>query len=334
MRIGVITSIEPLGQGLHRVLARGLTTALISMGHSVERVLLPFTGRRDVLEQIWAFRAMHVGETFDRIVTLRPPAHLIVHPHKVVWLSEHPGYGDGPGFAAIERRVAAADRTALLDAERVFTTSAAARTHWHERTGVQGALLHPPCPEALGTGPLGDLDMITAVHLGPDARGACLPQLADALRLTSPAVRVRLCGGLSDPVLREDLALRRARLQPGRLLIDNGRPDADTFKRMLAQAQALICLSADDDLAMAVMDRAAAEARPTIVSCACGAALQRVSDTQTGIAVDVDDAKAVAGALDAFAASPAWAASLGHAARNAMSTRPSWDVVAQAVLDA
>ena len=29
---------------------------------------------------------------------------------------------------------------------------------------------------------------------------------------------------------------------------------------MLTQAQALICLSADDDLAMAVMDRAAAEA--------------------------------------------------------------------------
>ncbi|MBC7801878.1 MAG: glycosyl transferase family 1, partial [Gemmatimonadaceae bacterium] len=70
MRIGIITAVEPLGGGLHRILADGIATALVAMGHQVECALLPFSTTTDVLEQAWAFRTLSLCEAFDRVVTL------------------------------------------------------------------------------------------------------------------------------------------------------------------------------------------------------------------------------------------------------------------------
>jgi glycosyltransferase involved in cell wall biosynthesis len=330
LRIGIVTTVQPLGQGLHRVLACGLESALRMMGHDVECVKLPFIGGRDLLAQAWAIRTLHISESFDRVVTLRPPAHLIIHPHKVAWLSTHPDYGAPDNFEG--QMLAAADRLALLAADRVFTTSATAAVRWEQRAGIKSSVLHAPALTLqTGTEPSGQ-GLLTAVHLGPDARGGRLPELAAALRRTQPGVRVHLCSGITDPILAEELALLAARLQPGRLTLDDRRLDAIEVAEMISKARAVLCLSSNDDIALAAIDRAAAGHRAAIVSRTCAAAVERILDGRAGIAVSPDD-HSLAAALDLIATDPTRAAAMGYVASSELSTRPTWDTVTRSVLN-
>ena len=330
MRIGIVTTIKPFGQGLHRVLAHGLETALSQLGHSVECIKLPFIGNRDLLEEIWAIRSLHISESFDRVVTLRPPAHLIVHPHKVAWLSTHPDYGFRDDYEG--QRLAAADRTALLASDRVFTTSSTAAARWEQRTGVKSSVLRAPAVAVQKATEPSRQSVLTAVHLGPDAGDARLPELVAALRQTRTGVRVHLCSGIDDPILAEALALSTARLPPGRLTLDDHRLNEREVTEMISSARAVLCLSSSDDVALAAIDRAAAEHRLAIISRTCLAAVELILDGRAGMAVSSDDGS-LAAALDVIAADPASATLMGHIAGDELSTRPTWDMVTQAVLN-
>ncbi|PZW45971.1 glycosyltransferase involved in cell wall biosynthesis [Humitalea rosea] len=335
MRIGVVTSTAPLSQGLHRDLARGLEAALRAHGHRVERILLPVAFGRDLLEQAWAFRAIALTDNFDRIIALRPPAHLVVHPHKVLWLSAHDGYGGVPAEDGAALRLAVADRTALLAADRVFATSEAAAERWRQRAGLRPGVLPPPAPApCLAPAPAPGGRSITALHPGPSTADAGLAEVTAALRLTRPEVRVHFCGGANDPLVLEEIALRAAVLPPGRLLFDRDRPSPPWLAALMAEARAVLCLAADDDVALACIDRAAAAGLPAIVNRDCPAAMERIVDGETGIGIPLTDTRAIAAALDRLAAEPAWAAAMGEAAAQALAARPGWDAVLDAMLGA
>ena len=126
-----------------------------------------------------------------------------------------------------------------LAAERVFVTSAAAGARWAQRTGVSTSVLHAPSPPIVPDGAPVRSDAITAVHLGPDTSGARLLELAAALRLAGPAVSVHLCGGIADPLARDELCLLAARLRPGCLTMDAHRLDAAALADEIARARAI-----------------------------------------------------------------------------------------------
>lgn len=326
-----MTSTAPLGQGLHRDLARGLETALRLRGHEVERILLPVAFGQDLLEQAWAFRTIAFTDTFDRIIALRPPAHLVVHPHKVLWLSAHDGYGGDPALDGAARRLAVADRTALMAANRVFATSEAAALRWRQRAGLRPEVLLPPSPSLAPTA--GEAS-ITALHPGPSTADAGLAEVTAALRLTRPEVRVQFCGGANDPLVLEEIALRAAVLPAGRLTFERDRPAPPRRAALMAEARAVLCLAADDDRALAAIDRAAAAGRPAIVNRDCPAAMERIVEGETGLAVSLADPRSIAAALDRLAAEPGLAAAMGQAAARALAARPGWDTVLDAMLGA
>jgi glycosyltransferase involved in cell wall biosynthesis len=158
-------------------------------------------------------------------------------------------------------------------------------------------------------------------------------ELAPALHLTQPGVQVHLCGGIADPLLAEELALLAARLQPGCLTLDGRRLDAVAVANKISRARSVLCLSSDDDIALAAIDRAAAAHRPAIVNRACAAAVESILHGQAGIAVTPDDPHSLAAALDVIAADPARVESMGHAAAGKLTTRPTWETVTRSMLN-
>ena len=85
MKIVIASSFVPFVYGGGRFIVDWLEQKLIEYGHQVERFYLPFVDRPDdLLDQILAFRLIDVSASCDRLIAIRPPAHVIPHPNKVL----------------------------------------------------------------------------------------------------------------------------------------------------------------------------------------------------------------------------------------------------------
>src|SRR5438067_1512827 len=90
MKIALCSSVVPLVQGGARNIVDWLHPVLCEAGHQVERVDLPhWDDPQLLLRQMAAFRWVDVTESADRIICFRPPAHVIRHPHKILWFIHH-----------------------------------------------------------------------------------------------------------------------------------------------------------------------------------------------------------------------------------------------------
>ena len=90
MRIGVISTAMPFVQGGGRFIVDWLHEKLAEQGYAVETVYIPFVDELDhILPQMAAIRLMNFQDYFDRVITIRPPAHMVRHTRKVVWFIHH-----------------------------------------------------------------------------------------------------------------------------------------------------------------------------------------------------------------------------------------------------
>ncbi len=204
MRIGITCATLPLTHGVQHSLAQGLAAALVGAGHRVETMHLPFDPAADPLPQAVAMRLLHVADPFDRLIALGPPAHWLLHPRKVAWLSCHPGYDP----AGILRE----DDGAVLGGCRLLATSAAAASRWSGRGGMDVMTLGAPAVTRAAEGPV----RFTALVVAP----APIPVLAAALVRARPDVRVLVAGSWPDAASAMAARLATAGLAPGRLVID------------------------------------------------------------------------------------------------------------------
>jgi hypothetical protein len=90
MKIVIVSSFAPFVYGGGRFIVEWLERKLIDYGHEVERFYLPFIDQpHDFFEQIFAFRLIDLSASCDRLIAIRPPAHVIPHPNKVLWFIHH-----------------------------------------------------------------------------------------------------------------------------------------------------------------------------------------------------------------------------------------------------
>src|SRR5690348_14125278 len=90
MKIGLISSAVPLVFGGGRFIVDWTLEKLRASGHEVEAVYLPFLEDPEtILTQMSAFRLLELEGHFDRVITFRPPAHIVRHSCKVVWFIHH-----------------------------------------------------------------------------------------------------------------------------------------------------------------------------------------------------------------------------------------------------
>jgi glycosyltransferase involved in cell wall biosynthesis len=195
-------------------LAAGLIESLRAQGHRAELLMMPFFPRpiENVLASIQVARTIEIGATnfgaIDRLITLKFPAYLIDHPHKVLWLVhqyrqfhdlwDEPGIGFAslPLAATLRDAVHRADRLYLPDHRARFAISRTVARRLHESCDLDAETLYPPLPDGSGyfSDDAGDY-LLCPGRLSPLKRQELVLR---ALTLTRAPVRVRFIGGVDD----------------------------------------------------------------------------------------------------------------------------------------
>src|SRR4051812_17042746 len=204
MKIALCSSFVPFVSGGYRNIVEWLEVALRDGGHQVERIYLPEVDTPGLLfRQMAAFRFVDLAAA-DRIICFRPQAHLIPHPHKVVWFIHHlrvfydlwdnpyRGFPDDAKHRGIRDALRTADTAALHEAAMVFSNSRVVSERLRIYNGIDSELLYPPLlqPERFHFRSMND-EIVCICRFEHHKRQHLL---VEALRHCRRPVRLRLCG--------------------------------------------------------------------------------------------------------------------------------------------
>jgi glycosyltransferase involved in cell wall biosynthesis len=215
-RIGLVSSAVPLILGGYRFIVEWLEEKLRDRGHSVETIYIPTTDDPEtILGQMAAFRMIDLDPHFDRVITFRPPSHLIKHRRKVCWFIHHirifydlwgTEYCDLPNTAqtrALRDTIRRADTAALSESHRLFTNSRVIADRLRRYNNLEGEVLYPPVlnPEKFRSESFGD-EIVCISRMENHKRQHVL---VDAMRYVTTPVKLRLCGVASNPSYADNL---------------------------------------------------------------------------------------------------------------------------------
>jgi glycosyltransferase involved in cell wall biosynthesis len=339
MRIGLVSSAVPLIQGGGRFIVDWLREKLEERGHSVAVVYVPSTEEPDrILQQMAAFRMLKLDDYFDTVVTFRPPAHMVIHPNKVIWFIHHirvfydlwdSPYRPVPDLAswrALRATIMRADTTALREARRVFTNSRIVGERLRHFNDVTSEVLYPPIlnPDLFRSGEFGD-EIVCVSRIESHKRQHLL---IEAMRHVRSAVRLRLCGLSLSPLYLVELT---------RLLSEGGLDERVTLDHRwisetekadrLARALAVAYVPLNEDSYGYPTIEAAHAMRCTVTLTDSGGTLEFVQDGINGRVVPPEP-RAIAEAFDALYVDRQAARRMGKAAHERVSALGiSWDTV-------
>ncbi len=173
-------------------------------GHHVERIYLPEIDAPDlVFQQMAAFRWIDLTSA-DRVICFRPQAHLISHPHKILWFIHHirsfydlwqgpyRGCPDDAKHRGIRDALHAADTAALHEAKHIFTNSQVVSSRLKYFNKVDSEVLYPPVFQSERFHCRGYNDEIICICRLEHHKRQHL--LVEAMQYTRTTVRLRLCG--------------------------------------------------------------------------------------------------------------------------------------------
>jgi glycosyltransferase involved in cell wall biosynthesis len=344
MRVGLVSSAVPLVFGGGRFIVDWLREKLEERGHRVETVFVPSTENPDtVLQQMAAFRMMRLEDGFERVVTFRPPSHVVRHPRKVVWFIHHmrifydlwdTEYRVMPDRApqrALRASIMRADTAALREAHRVFTNSRVVGDRLRRFNGVESEVLYPPVlrPEIFAAGEHGD-EVVCVCRVEAHKRQHLL---VEAMRHTRTPVRLRLCGvGTNPDYVR---SLRRIAEEGGaadRVAVEDRWITEEEKAARLEHALAAAYVPFDEDSYGYPTIEAAHAKRCTVTVSDSGGVPEFVEDGVTGL-VAAPEPEALAEAFDRLHADRALARRLGASAAGRVSELGiDWDTVVEKLL--
>ena len=325
--------------GGYRFIVEWLEAHLRKRGHAVETVYIPSTENPDtLLEQMAVFRSIELAESYDRVITLRPPAHVVRHPRKVVWFIHHirifydlwdSPYRPFPDIApwrALRRQIIAADTNALAEAHRVFSNSRVVAGRLSHFNGIAAEVLYPPVltPERFLAGEHGD-EIVCVCRLEHHKRQHLL---VEAMAHTRTAVRLRLCGPSLNPgyvANLRDMAQRHG--VQHRVSIENRWITEEEKVLVLETALAAAYVPFDEDSYGYPTIEAAHARRCTVTASDSGGVPEFVTDGANGLITPPDPA-ALGAAFDRLYADRALARRMGDAASDHVATLGiDWDTV-------
>lgn len=339
-RIGLISSARPMVLGGGRFIVEWLEEKLRERGHQVEAIFIPTTEEPDsVLDQMFAFGLMDLDSHFDRVITFRPPAHMVRHRRKVCWFIHHIRHfydlWDSPDYNPVHGKVAgealrdviqAADTVALAGAYRLFTNSRVMANRVKAFNGLDATVLYPPVlsPELFFDAGLGD-EVVCICRLVHHKRQHLLVEAMGHVR--SP-LRLRLSGVASDEGYVAHL--RRLAAQAGvedRVIIENRWITEQEKAQQLAGSLAAAYVPFDEDSYGYPTLEAAHARRCTLVLADGGGVTEFVTDGVTGLVVDPDP-QAIGAALDSLYLDRQKTARMGEAANDRIRELGiDWDTV-------
>ena len=309
MRIALCSADVPFVQGGARNIVEWLHHALRDEGHEVELVYLPFSEAPDLLfRQMAAYRWVDLSTSADRIICVRPPAHLIPHPHKILWFIHHlrslydlwetryRGFPDDARHRGIRRALHATDTAAMLEAQRIFSNSRVVADRLRRFNGVDSEVLYPPLfrPERFACRSSND-EIVTIGRIEHHKRQHLLVQ---ALRYTRTNVKLRVCGASSDSLYGEELKseIRGSRLGDRVIFEDRWISEAEKVD-LLARCLAAAYVPLDEDSYGYTSLEAAHSSKAILTTTDSGGVLELVEDGLNGIVAEPDP-QALGDAMD------------------------------------
>lgn len=325
VKIGLVSSTVPFVNGGYRFIFEWLEQKLRENGHDVETVVIPSCEEPDhILQQMTAFRLLRLQDYFERVITFRPPSHVVQHPRKVVWFIHHfrvfYDLWDGPyrpfpdttPWRALRDAIRAADTHALNEAHRVFSNSRVVSERLQRFNGIAAEVLYPPVlgPERFRCGAYGD-EIVSVCRIEPHKRQHLL---VEAMRHVRTPVRLRLYGAsLSRQYSSELLALVERQGLAARVAIENRWITEAEKANALEHALASAYVPFHEDSYGYPTIEAAHARRATVTVSDSGGVPEFVSDGENGLVVPPDP-EALAAAFDRLHADRALARRLGGAA--------------------
>ncbi len=344
MKVGLVSSCVPLVYGGGRNIVDWLHAKLLENGQQSEIIYIPNTDTPDtILEQMAAFRLLRLDDLFDRIITFRPPAHVVQHPVKVVWFIHHirmyydlwnTPYSPMPDTArwrALRAAVMHADTVALLEARTIFSNSRIVGERLLRFNGIGSEVLYPPVlrPESFTCGPYGD-EIVCISRLEHHKRQHLL---VEAMRYTRTGVHLRLCGSSTSPEYANSLheLVESASLNDKVAIEDRWISEEDKIARF-AGALATAYVPLDEDSYGYSTIEAAQARRCTVTLSDAGGVLEFVSDGENGYVLPPDP-EALARAFDRLYADRALARAMGESAHEQLQKlNITWERVLERLL--
>lgn len=341
MKIAIASTIVPFVNGGARFIVEWTEAKLREAGHEVEHFYFPFDDDHPhILEQTAALRMVDLAQGCDRLIAIRPPAHVIPHPNKVLWFIHHMRFfydlwetGGPPRTLAVrgvKEGLHRLDDITLREASRVYTNSRVVSDRLMTYNGLASEPLYPPiwAPERFRCDGYGD-EILVVCRVEPHKRQTLL---IEAMAHTRTAVRLRLCGTSSRPEYGAMVAA---------LIADSGHADRITLEdRWITEAEksdrlatclAHAYLPEDEDSYGYPTLEAAHSAKATLTTTDSGGVLEFVRDGENGLVFEPTP-QAAAEAMDRLYADRASARRMGEAAQGTLGDmRIDWGRVVEAL---
>jgi glycosyltransferase involved in cell wall biosynthesis len=344
VKIIISSSFVPFVDGGGRFIVEWLERRLAEYGHSVERIYLPFVENppQIIFEQMTAYRLIDLAESADRLIAIRPPAHMLRHPCKVLWFIHHLRafydlwqtsfcpISDTPAGRAIRDQVIAADNAALAEAHRVFTNSKTVAARLLRFNDIHSGVLYPPLaePERFRCDGYGD----EIVCVSRVERHKRQDLLVEALSYARTPVRLRLCGLSNEPAYADQLQTRIASDFADRVKFEHQWITEEEKVERLAGALAVVYVPVDEDSYGYPSLEASYARKPILTTSDSGGVLELVEDSVNGY-VSEPDPRALAEAMDRLYTEKNRTAAMGAAAyQRVQDLGISWDNVIQKLL--
>ena len=222
MKVIIASTIVPFIEGGGTFIVDWLETMLTEFGHDVEVLKIPFVSSyRELPSQMLALRLLDVTQHADRLITIRPPAHLLRHPNKVIWfIHHHRGaydlwgtiYQDLPNTPeglAYREAIVKSDHLGFSEARRICSNSRETAQRLKTFNDIDAEVLYPPVirPERYRCESYGDyiLYMSRIAHHKRQALAI------ESMRYTRTAVKLTIAGKGDDPADEESLRIEVAK---------------------------------------------------------------------------------------------------------------------------
>jgi glycosyltransferase involved in cell wall biosynthesis len=305
MKVAIFSTFVPFIYGGGRNIVDWLATKLQEFGFSTEVIYLPSNYTPNlILQQMACFRAIDLSSA-DRVICIRPQAHVISHPNKVLWFIHHLReyydlWNDDGNLDHLEDfkfSLIDTDTSALREAKKIYTNSQVISDRLKKFNGISNAkILYPPIfqPEIYSLAGFND-EIVYVGRVEPHKRQELLIR---ALALTKTEVKLRIIGATSNPAYFKDLTALIATLGITERVAFNNvwMPESEKVK-FLSECLATAYLPLDEDSYGYPSLESSHSSKPILTTIDSGGVLELVSDGINGYVTEPDP-KALADAMD------------------------------------
>lgn len=342
MRIVIASSFVPFIRGGGRFIVDWLEDKLRTYGHQVEKFYLPSDERPEVLlDTLLAYRLMDAAGGADRLITIRPPAHLLRHPNKIVWFIHHMrGYYDlahtehssvppNAEGRALRDALVRVDTAGLGEARKIFTNSKVVGDRLRAFNGLASEVLYPPLFDVSQFRfESANDEIVTVCRVEPHKRQELL---IEAMAHVKTPVRLRICGASANPGYEARLkAMVRERGLEGKVALEFGWITEERKAELINHCLASAYAPHDEDSYGYPTLEAASARKPTVTANDSGGTLEFIENGRNGLIVEPAP-RAFAEAFDRLFADRDVTRRMGEEALETVTRlKISWDhVVAQ-----